>query len=73
MPKELIDRWTVKGLGDLHQNAVKSFDAKSAIQKVGRNCTIAISERRNRNGEVVMRSLFVFHQQMVKPTASFAS
>lgn len=42
MPKELIDYWAVKGPEDLHHSDVKSLDAKSAIQKVGRKCTPAI-------------------------------
>ena len=64
MTKEFIDYWAVKGAEDLHHNDVKSLDAKSAIQKgannVIRKCTPATFERRNRNGEVVIRSWLCF-------------
>ena len=56
MLKDLIDYWAVKDLEDLHHSNVKSLEAKSAIQKVGRKCTPAIFECRNQNGEVVIRS-----------------
>jgi len=54
MLKELIDYRAVKDPEDLHHNDVKSLDAKSAIQNVGRKCTTAMFEGRNRNGEVVI-------------------
>ena len=38
---------------DHHYRGIKSLDAISAIQKVGRKSTPAIFERLNRNGEVV--------------------
>ena len=60
MLKELIDSWAVKGPEDLHHSDVKSLDDKSSIQKAGRKCTPAIFERRNRNGEVVIRSWLCF-------------
>ena len=63
----------VKGLDDLQHNDAKSLDAKRVIQKVCRNCTPAMFERRNRNEEVVIRSWLCFHQQMLTSTASFAS
>ena len=73
MLKELIDYCAVKDHEDLPQIDVKSLDAKSAIENVGRKCTPAIFEQRNRNGEVVIRCWLCFHQQMVESTVSFAS
>ena len=51
MTKELIDYWAVKSAEDLHHSDIKSFNAKSAIQKGAnsgiRKCTPAFFTQRN--------------------------
>ena len=49
---------------DHHHSDVKPLDAKSALHKVGYKCTLAMFERRNRNGEVGISSWHCFSPEL---------